>query len=276
LPARDGKLDRGSFGGGPMDGAYHVANAGRPLRLTRHAAASVLPAHVHDRPRFCMVLRGGFEEVLRGRSSRPGEGMLLYRPAMAEHQEVFGDQGALYGVLEVGDVFLETAARYGFDVEAPAATAHPAGGRLEALLRREIEGWDRFSGLWCEALSLEWLALSMRRLDRLDPPKSDLASRALEYLRSRLDEAPGLGEIAAAVGAHPAHLARAFRRTHGESIGTMCRRLRLERGADLLRAGRAPLVEIAADCGFSSQAHFTTAFRHAFGMTPGAYRRLSG
>ena len=35
-----------------------------------------------------------------------------------------------------------------------------------------------------------------------------------------------------------------------------------------------PLVEVAADAGFADQAHFTRAFRSAFGLTPARYRAL--
>jgi AraC-like DNA-binding protein len=35
-----------------------------------------------------------------------------------------------------------------------------------------------------------------------------------------------------------------------------------------------PLVEVAGDAGFADQAHFTRAFRAAFGLTPARYRAL--
>ena len=35
-----------------------------------------------------------------------------------------------------------------------------------------------------------------------------------------------------------------------------------------------PLVEVACDAGFADQAHFTRAFKSAFGLTPARYRAL--
>jgi AraC-like DNA-binding protein len=35
-----------------------------------------------------------------------------------------------------------------------------------------------------------------------------------------------------------------------------------------------PLVEVACDAGFADQAHFTRAFKSAFGLTPARYQAL--
>jgi AraC-like DNA-binding protein len=48
---------------------------------------------------------------------------------------------------------------------------------------------------------------------------------------------------------------------------------RLELARERMR-GERPLVEIALDAGFADQAHFTRAFRSAFGLTPARYRAL--
>ena len=42
--------------------------------------------------------------------------------------------------------------------------------------------------------------------------------------------------------------------------------------AKQLLAGSDPLASIAAQCGFSSQAHFGNRFREAFGLSPGQWR----
>lgn len=42
---------------------------------------------------------------------------------------------------------------------------------------------------------------------------------------------------------------------------------------DLLAREGAVVAEVALAVGFSSQSHFTTAFRDRFGMTPGIFRK---
>jgi AraC-like DNA-binding protein len=37
-----------------------------------------------------------------------------------------------------------------------------------------------------------------------------------------------------------------------------------------------PLAEVAAETGFADQAHFTRAFKSAFGLPPARYRALGG
>jgi AraC-like DNA-binding protein len=83
----------------------------------------------------------------------------------------------------------------------------------------------------------------------------------------------------------------ALARTLGTSTRTLQRRfvaalgctpsialyqLRLERARDLLRDPAKPISDIALACGFATQAHFATAFRVAFGMSPTRVRKGSG
>ena len=51
------------------------------------------------------------------------------------------------------------------------------------------------------------------------------------------------------------------------------RALRIERAKELLASSTLPLAEIALAVGFSTQPEFTTAFKRATGVTPGAWRR---
>jgi AraC-like DNA-binding protein len=50
------------------------------------------------------------------------------------------------------------------------------------------------------------------------------------------------------------------------------RKLRLSMASRALVYTAKPLAEVATECGFSDQSHFTRAFREQFGATPGDYR----
>jgi AraC family transcriptional regulator len=67
-------------------------------------------------------------------------------------------------------------------------------------------------------------------------------------------------------------LIRWFKSSFGLPPHQFILRSRIERARALLRTAETSLVEVALQCGFNSQSHFTTAFRRLVGTTPAAYR----
>ena len=111
------------------------------------------------------------------------------------------------------------------------------------------------------------------------PPASRLAdAAAVERARQFLDAEPTRvvrsAELEAITGLTRYDLARQFRAMLGTSPYRylVMRRLDLARGE--MRRGRS-LADVASDVGFADQAHFTRAFRAAFGLPPGRYRALT-
>ncbi|GLW73993.1 transcriptional regulator [Kitasatospora phosalacinea] len=96
--------------------------------------------------------------------------------------------------------------------------------------------------------------------------------RARELLRARLVDPPGLEELAAAVGARPFPLLRAFRDAHGLPPHAWLNQQRVAAARSLLRRG-VPPAEVAVAVGFVDQAHLSRHFRRSVGVPPGAYRR---
>jgi AraC family transcriptional regulator len=98
-------------------------------------------------------------------------------------------------------------------------------------------------------------------------------AKAIEYAESNLDTSIGLADMAAAACLSVFHFSRCFREVVGLAPHAWLMRRRIERAQSLLASTGAPLAEVAYSCGFSSQSHFTSAFRSRVGVTPGAYRR---
>ena len=65
---------------------------------------------------------------------------------------------------------------------------------------------------------------------------------------------------------------REFKRIYKDSPANYIRQKRLERAADLLRVTEEPISHIAYDCQFKDVAHFSTAFKAKYELTPSHYR----
>jgi AraC family transcriptional regulator len=101
----------------------------------------------------------------------------------------------------------------------------------------------------------------------------NLVRRVRDYVAAHLTSSIGLRELAALCGCSPGHLNRAFRAAVGMPIYHFVIQQRLEHARGLLRNDSMPLAEVAMSCGFSNQAHFSTAFRRHVGVTPREFRR---
>jgi AraC-like DNA-binding protein len=97
--------------------------------------------------------------------------------------------------------------------------------------------------------------------------------RATDFIAANLSEPISLADIAAAAGLSRMHFAAQFRVATGVRPHEFLLQRRIEHAQTLLLTTRMPLVEIALDAGFKTQAHFTTVFARFVGETPNAWRR---
>ncbi|WP_328340389.1 AraC family transcriptional regulator [Streptomyces violaceus] len=111
------------------------------------------------------------------------------------------------------------------------------------------------------------------RGDPVSPRPADpaLARRLRELLDERVVEGMELREASGLIGAHPAHLVRAFSAAYGIAPHQYLTSLRVGRARRLLLEGQTP-SEVAVATGFYDQSHLTRHFRKLVGVPPGRYR----
>ena len=103
---------------------------------------------------------------------------------------------------------------------------------------------------------------------------ADPLGRAMAHVEDHAFETLSLADIACVAGLSPYHFARQFNARYGLSPMAFVRARRLGLAAKLLASPHPPpLIELAFDSGFESQEGFTRAFKRAFGVSPGRYRR---
>jgi AraC family transcriptional regulator len=261
-------LNRGEFFGRVVAAAQW-----EPFRMseTRYARGTFLPWHRHEESYLTFVLAGGYRERSAGRTRTCVERSVVLHPAGDMHEDDFAERPTRCLNVIVCPSF---TARLG----AAAAPLHRGdvidGTHVSAIATRisaELRRRDTVTGLIVEGLLLELFGTISRAVPdgRRTPP---WLAEAHAMIGRRFAEKIALGGVADAVGVHPAHLARAFRRRFGVSVGEHVRALRLE-AARAQISGGVPLAKAAAQAGFSDQSHFTKAFSRAFGVAPSEYRR---
>jgi AraC family transcriptional regulator len=97
--------------------------------------------------------------------------------------------------------------------------------------------------------------------------------KALEYIDSHLTRPIYLSELCETVGLSRMHFAAQFRAATGYAPYAYILRQRISRAQRLLRDPSQTIVDVALRVGFSSQPHFTDAFRRAIGETPSRWRK---
>jgi AraC family transcriptional regulator len=98
-------------------------------------------------------------------------------------------------------------------------------------------------------------------------------NRVIDYLRGNLDRQVKLKELARVACLSEFHFHRIFGAVSGETLNNFTNRLRLEKAARLLRYSDHRVTDIALDCGFSSSATFSRAFRSGYETSPSEFRK---
>jgi AraC-like DNA-binding protein len=99
-----------------------------------------------------------------------------------------------------------------------------------------------------------------------------LVNRLVAWLRDH-PEVTRVDEVAAELGMTERTLQRLVEQRIGLTPKWLLQRRRLHDAVEALKAGGSSLADMAADLGYTDQAHFTHDFRTVTGMTPGEYLR---
>ncbi|MAS43869.1 MAG: AraC family transcriptional regulator [Rhodobacteraceae bacterium] len=104
-------------------------------------------------------------------------------------------------------------------------------------------------------------------------PYAARLDRVLDHIHAHLEEDLSFDRMAEIACLSPWHWSRVYAAMRGETVVATIRRLRLQRAADRLANTGMALAEVASRAGYGSADAFGRAFRDAYGMAPGAYRR---
>ena len=238
-----------------------------------HRGGHCIPAHRHaDEYVWCLVLDGALEEVSGRYRTEASAGSFLVRPPDCVHANRFSSAPGL-----CLNLFPSRAWLSAHDLGLIGDTyIHQRAKSLLAIGREivgELSESDSRAALAIEGLLLEALTRTAR-IDRFERDgRAPWLAAALDEIEANPAGELKLADLAHHCGVSTGHLARSFRATFGKSLGEFVRGRRLERTAEIIRASKRPLAEVAAAVGFCDQAHFSRAFRAHFNLTPATYAK---
>lgn len=120
---------------------------------------------------------------------------------------------------------------------------------LEELLRRHAQDWQA-----ARPMPATWLA------------------RVQDFLAANFAETLNLDTVAAETDISLYHLIRTFKAATGLTPHAWLLDFRINRARELLLQSALPLTDVALQCGFADQSHFSRCFKERTAVTPGKYR----
>ena len=233
-----------------------------------YGADSALPVHAHAHPQLTMVLRGGYVEQHGRTSMTCEEGALVFRPAGDAHADRFSIEGAAcLNVVFHGDEFRSGT--------IPPSSPRRLMPRTSVYrIRRELQAPDDLSPLVLdEVATLLYATLVETRGIRLDSHAPAWLERIRELVQYTFDRAPSLEQLAAVAGRHPVHVAKAFLRHYGSTVGEFIRQRRLEVACYRLVTTDLPVSVIAQETGFADHSHLVRTMRRFLQVRPSGFRK---
>jgi AraC-like DNA-binding protein len=98
---------------------------------------------------------------------------------------------------------------------------------------------------------------------------------ALKFMQEQFASGPTLVDIAKTVQLSPFHFHRRFTELLGLTPKQFLLECQINQAKHDLLARDKELAQIAKDCGFAHQSHFTSRFKQATGLTPTRWRRMA-
>lgn len=224
--------------------------------------------------RLILIVSGGMDYTVEGRTQRLGDGLVLWVPAWCRREwrvpargrcelawcEFATDPVATPPVLMVAKKWgMEPAATL-----ARMAALWPAKDRADAL-RLEAEAKRLAAEFWTRA---EASAAPKDAREERHPE----VRRAVAWLEANHARPDALELFYRELELSPNHFRLLFRTETGETVQAMLMRLRMRRARYLAVETTRPMKAIAAECGFDDPLYFSASYRRFWGRSPSVDR----
>lgn len=230
-----------------------------------------MPPHGHEFPFFSLLLEGSYSEQAGGLIIHYAPFTTVFHAPGMVHSDTIGPTGARFFLVEIGASWVNLAERLG---PLPAHIVELHGGEASWLIVRLYHAFiarDRESPLGIESLLLE-LCTFLNKVPIDESREPQWLRRVDSAIKTTFTQRIECSQIADEIGVHPGHLARAFRRFRGRTIGDAVTSLRMQLVCQRLAQSACSLADVALQAGYADESHLIRTFKSIMGITPGKYR----
>lgn len=225
--------------------------------------------HFHENPHLCFILNGGVIDKRQKSEKEIGSGELMFFHAGEPHQTIYKQLPETNINIEINNCFFSDKSNG--ETRLLESLAKNPNTKFTALrIYRELMIKDVYSDCSIEMLLLN-LLYSEADAKNIRPRWLD---KVIELLNDKWNESLSLKDLAEAADVYPTTISKHFPKYISCTLGEYRRRLKIEKSLSFIKSSSLSLTEIAYQCGFADQSHFTRTFKQATGFLPRQYLAL--
>ncbi len=230
--------------------------------------------HYHEHAYFTFILEGLVIEGNKKEVYHCPAGTLLFHHWQDAHYNIKPDGFTRGFHVEIEKPWFDDLFLKGDKLQGNINLLNPALKLLMYKIFTETKIQDQTSSLSIQGVLLNMLSQMAEGDKSIGDKKPSWVSKINEILNDQFTDNLTLGFLSETLSIHPVHLSRDFSKYFNCSFGEYIRKLKVEKSLSLLSDKRKLLTEIAFECGFADQSHFTRCFKEINGMSPSSYRKI--
>ncbi len=245
----------------------------RDLRvvLTQCPGGTRLPDHHHQHAFLSFLIDGDYLEGQGARMQSCRANDLTWHPPGDRHEVHHGPDA----VISLQFEFLQPDFE-GLDLKKlPACRTTRYFPQLRQLVSgvcRELNASDAYTDAAVRGRLLQLIAVLGRGLERQQLEGQQLIAAVHDAFEREFPAQPDPDVLAESLGLTSAMLSSSFQGHSGQSLRQAWQFFRLAKACHKLQTTDMPIAQLALECGYYDQSHFTHSFSRVMKCTPGAFR----
>lgn len=225
--------------------------------------------HYHDEPHLTFVLNGGVVDKRKSVDVERFAGELMFFYAGESHRTISKAFPTKYVSLQFQSDFFKQ--NPGIESNLKFSVEKSPNAKFSMLkIYKELSINDEFSESSIEMLLLGLIAEKCA----IKQVRPDWLNKVIEQLNEDWSKEISLEVLAREAGVHPKTISKYFPRYFNCTLGEYRRKIKIEKSLALIKSSKFSLTDIAYQCDFYDQSHFTKTFKNLTGFLPKQFQKL--